>query len=147
VVRENDQSTPDAKALDRDFEPLRERVGFVVDGDPERLEDECGWIVSATAPDPGARDHLAKIGGRPQGRALAGCDDDARELSRSGEVRIIRKPLLELLEARATQQVRGGRSRSLVHAHVEWGLCCGLGREAESALRGVELMRRDSEIE
>ena len=52
-----DQSTPDAKALDRGFEPLRERVGFVVDGDPECLEDECGGIVSATAPDPGIRDH------------------------------------------------------------------------------------------
>ena len=78
---------------------------------------------------------------------MTGCDDEARELSRSREVRVIRKPLLELLGACATQQVRGGRSRLLVHAHVERGLFCGLGREAESALRGVELMRRDSEIE
>jgi len=97
VVRENHQSAPDPKTLDRGFEPLRERVDLVVDGDPECLEDECGWIVSATAPDPGIRDQRAKIGSRPQGCALTGCDDEARELSRAGEIRVVRKPLLELL--------------------------------------------------
>jgi len=40
-----------------------------------------------------------------------------------------------------------GDRATLVHAHVEGCLFGGFGREAEAALRGVELMRRDSEIE
>ena len=58
-----------------------------------------------------------------------------------------RKRLAMLSRRARTQDLRCGDGAAPVHAHVERRLGCGRLRETEAALRGVELVRRDAQIE
>src|SRR5215213_2052102 len=136
-----------AQELPREGERATERVELRVHRDADRLEDALRGAAAAEAPPHSGRqralDGRDELAGRPDRRALAPTDDLARDAVR---VRVLAEAPEELSELALVPGVHDLARVDLlarVHAHVERRVV-GVG---EAALAGVDLHRRDAEVE
>ena len=87
--------------------------------------------------------HRRQIGRGSEGRALAPCRDGPDHSPRFSFSALLIKKLCQFTFRKFVHQVGRRRAAAPVHAHVERAL----GAKTEAPLRGLQLRRRDSEIE
>jgi hypothetical protein len=102
--------------------------------------------VFSAPPDAQTAYQIDEILGRFQGSGVALRDDRSREPPRTGKLTILRENALQVFDRQICEQ-RGGRleSTASVHSHVEGALAPDI--ESKTALRPIELVGGDAEIE
>ena len=146
---ERDRGDAPARAQDRPRarECTVEVLQLMVDRDPNGLKDALGGRAPAELPPHGRRqrrfDRCHQLARGLERRALAAAHDLARDRARVGLLAEGRQHLGQLPLVHRVHQLAGVRARGGIHPHVERRVV-GVG---ESALAGVDLHRRDAEVE
>jgi len=124
------------------LEEFLEGAEFVVHGDAEGLEDECGGIALATRRRV-AGDEVGEFEGAGDGVVDAGFGDDVGELPGAVFLAILAEDAGQFLDAGGVDDFGGGTSAGGIHAEVEGAVFL----EGEAAVGFVELMAGDAEVD
>ena len=146
VVGDDREAPAGPEDPNRSSEPVFECAELIVDCDSQRLEHERRGIVFSAASNAQTADQIDEILGRFEGSGVALRHDRSGEPSRTGKLTILRENPLQVFDRQIREQ-RGSslESAASVHSHVQGALAPDV--ESESALRSIELMGGDAEIE
>ena len=145
VEGDDDEARSRARAGSHALEELAEPFELSVDLDAQGLEGLGGGVDLALlgAPPVDLLDETAELARGLERMELAPRDDLAGEPPGMGKLAVGPEHLVQPGLGIFFQDGGGGRLRPPVHAHIERAV----GVEAESALRRVELERRDPQVE